>query len=47
MIENYRSGLPWRLMRRCPFVVDGFRRAGFTGGWLTGDPSENGDEEPR
>ena len=36
MIENYRSGLLWRLMRRCPFVVDGLRRAGFNHGWLTG-----------
>ena len=35
MIENYRSGLIWRLMRSCPYVVTGLRRAGFTGGWLT------------
>ena len=34
MIENYRSGLIWRLMRRCPHVVTGLRRAGFAGGWL-------------
>ncbi len=34
MIENYRSGLLWRLMRDCPYVVTGLRRAGFTGGWL-------------
>jgi hypothetical protein len=34
MIENYRTGLLWRLMRRCPYVVTGLRRAGFTGGWL-------------
>jgi hypothetical protein len=34
MIENYRSGLPWRLMRQCPYVVAGLRRAGFSGGWL-------------
>ena len=38
MIENYRSGLIWQLMRRCPFVVDGLRRAGFNHGWL-----ESGD----
>jgi len=38
MIENYRSGLIWRLMRSCPHVVTGLRRAGFTGGWLTGLP---------
>jgi hypothetical protein len=35
MIENYRSGLIWQLMRRCPYVVEGLRRAGFSGGWLT------------
>jgi hypothetical protein len=34
MVENHRSGLLWRLMRRCPFLVTGLRRAGFTGGWL-------------
>ena len=34
MIENYRSGLIWRLMRRCPYIVRGLRRAGFAGGWL-------------
>lgn len=34
MIENYRSGLLWRLMRACPYVVRGLQRAGFAGGWL-------------
>ena len=34
MIENYRSGLIWRIMRRCPYIVTGLRRAGFSGGWL-------------
>ena len=34
MIENYRSGLIWRLMRRCEPVVRGLGRAGFAGGWL-------------
>ncbi len=34
MIENYRSGLIWRLMRQCPYVVAGLRRADFSGGWL-------------
>jgi hypothetical protein len=34
MIENYRSGLLWRLMRQCPYIVNGLRRAGFQGGWL-------------
>jgi hypothetical protein len=34
MIENYRSGLIWRLMRNCAYVRDGLRHAGFRGGWL-------------
>ena len=34
MIENYRTGLVWDIMRRCPYVVAGLRRAGFAGGWL-------------
>ncbi len=34
MIENYQTGLLWELMRRCPHIVTGLRRAGFTGGWL-------------
>jgi hypothetical protein len=34
MIENHRSGLVWRTMRRNPHILRGLRRAGFTGGWL-------------
>lgn len=34
MLENWRSGLVWRLMRDNPHVVRGLRAAGFTGGWL-------------
>ncbi len=34
MIENFRSGLLWKLLRRCPTMTTGLRRAGFTGGWL-------------
>jgi hypothetical protein len=34
MIENYRSELIWSIMRRCPYITAGLRRAGFTGGWL-------------
>ena len=34
MIENHRSALLWRLMRECPAVANGLRRAGFRGGWL-------------
>lgn len=34
MIENHCSTLIWRLMRRCPYIVRGLRRADFRGGWL-------------
>ena len=34
MIENFRSGLLWRLTRSCSYVQTGLRRAGFRGGWL-------------
>ncbi len=35
MIENYRTGMPWHLMRQCEPMVRGLRRAGFSGGWLS------------
>ena len=34
MIENHRTGLIWRLMRDCPHIRAGLRKAGFRGGWL-------------
>ena len=34
MIENFRTGLIWNLMRRCPYLVAGLDKAGFAGGWL-------------
>ena len=34
MIENHRTQLIWRLMRNCPYIRTGLRRAGFRGGWL-------------
>ncbi len=34
MIENYRTGLIWNIMRRSPYIAVGLRRAGFRGGWL-------------
>jgi hypothetical protein len=38
MIENYRSELVWRILRKNPYVVAGLKRAGFTGGWLDASP---------
>ena len=43
MIENHRTGLLWRLMRRCPYTTAGLRRAGFGGGWLD---AASGSETP-
>jgi hypothetical protein len=34
MIENYRTGFLWRLMRSNQYIVAGLRLAGFSGGWL-------------
>jgi hypothetical protein len=34
MIENHRSGLVWKTMRKNPHIVRGLKRAGFMGGWL-------------
>ncbi|MFL5580951.1 MAG: glucoamylase family protein [Gemmatimonadaceae bacterium] len=36
MIENYRTELVWRLMKKNPYVTRGLCRAGFRGGWLAG-----------
>lgn len=33
-VENFRSGLIWRLMRGCTPLVRGLRGIGFAGGWL-------------
>jgi len=34
MIENWRSGLVWKVMKKNPYIRRGLERAGFTGGWL-------------
>ena len=36
MIENYRSALVWRVMRKNPYLRRGLEQAGFSGGWLGG-----------
>lgn len=35
-LENHRSGLLWEVMKKNPYLVEGLKRAGFTGGWLEG-----------
>lgn len=34
MIENYRSGLFWKLMKNSKPISDGLKKAGFSGGWI-------------
>ena len=34
MIANYRAGLVWKYTRKSPYIIQGLKRAGFTGGWL-------------
>ena len=40
MIENHRSGLVWKTLRKNPHIVRGLRAAGFTGGWLDEAPGK-------
>jgi hypothetical protein len=39
MLENYRSGLVWNVMRQNSVIQAGLKSAGFTGGWLSGTPA--------
>ena len=34
MMENWRSGFVWNVMKKNPYIRRGLQRAGFTGGWL-------------
>ena len=34
MVENHRTEFLWGLLKKCPFIVNGLRNAGFAGGWL-------------
>lgn len=34
MIENYRTGFIWNLMKKNPYIRKGLEQAGFAGGWL-------------
>ena len=44
MIENYRSEMIWRVMKKNPYIVRGLQRAGFVGGWLEEHPPLTGHE---
>lgn len=34
-IENHKNGFVWNLMKKNKYIVNGLKKAGFTGGWLT------------
>jgi hypothetical protein len=34
MLENHRSELIWRTMRKNPYIRAGLEAIGFSGGWL-------------
>jgi len=38
MIENHRSELVWKVMRKSAYLRRALARAGFTGGWLEAEP---------
>ncbi len=41
MIENLRSELVWNVMKKNPYIKNGLKRAGFTGGWLEQQSRKN------
>ena len=41
MMENHRTGLVWRVMRKNPHIRTGLERLGFKGGWLEGRSAAN------
>lgn len=43
MLENYRSGLIWKTMRKNPHIKTGLERLGFEGGWLASS-AEDADQ---
>ena len=34
LVENYRTGFVWNVMKTNQHIIRGLQRAGFTGGWL-------------
>jgi hypothetical protein len=44
MVENYRTGLIWNLMKTNPRIIQGMQRAGFKGGWI--DKAVAGAKKP-
>lgn len=47
MIENYKSGLIWDIMKKCPYIIKGLRQADFSGGWLGKEATNDKDGIPK
>ena len=45
MIDNYRSALTWNIMKQCPYIINGLRAGGFSGGWLDKTTNNSGKLE--
>ncbi len=46
MTANYRNNFVWELMRKSPYIREGLKRAGFTGGWLEEAGEAEGSPPP-
>jgi hypothetical protein len=46
MVENYRTGFVWRLLKKSAYLTEGLRRAGFTGGWLGSTAASSSPARP-
>ncbi|WP_408870177.1 glucoamylase family protein [Gluconobacter japonicus] len=46
MLENWRSGFVWDVMKKNPYLRDGLQRAGFQGGWLSEKTASSGSDRP-
>lgn len=45
MVENYRSGFVWQIMRENKHIRRGLARAGFTDGWLDNPPDQGNGQQ--
>jgi hypothetical protein len=41
-LENYQTDLIWKIMKQNKYIINGLKKAGFTGGWLDGPTTAPG-----
>jgi hypothetical protein len=44
MTENYRSGMVWNIMKQDRYLIDGLKKAGFSGAWLDEASARTGSQ---